>query len=631
MKKLLSLAILGLILSSCVKGFKEMEPEPTPSTPDVTEEDAKSHAEEILGFTIPDNQDWNSTISGTVTINITSAVIKVSVMALVAQEDEDGETYKSMTILNQAETKDMTSISLAYDAPQKNEGLYAAFYTSKGCYYKKIDGNSVSFNSVPASTRAVTRTVSAPSGTFAIGKIDSSYAAKRGWIPDEKLYMLSDDDYDRMKITAEPYSEEYKALVDEMVFAYLPRTKQKNNLEQIMAAGYSDDNAYRITTGDAGPIIVSPIFKQDGGSIYGNEVYNSDFYYYYFNPDDMPSSADNQVAFLKSLPKYKLIPFNKTFGASNDDNIIDKRYSYCALYFGDSKTPAIGKEGTFKFPKGYKIGFMVRAKTDYAEGNPKKPRKQGELYFDGRLNVDINGYSETNFKSTVDNNKWKLPLNSPRATWLRVNDRVLMCWESGTDADFNDILLEVEGSVEPIYTTHEFEYNTYTFCFEDTQKGDYDLNDVVIKAKRINKTTIEYSLVACGAYDELFVKNINAGVITDDIEIHSLFGKAPKQFINTESSAEKLPVITAQKTVSESFSFLDEVNQPYIYDKTTGLTIKMSTKGQSPHGIMIPFEFKYPTEKTCINAAYKEFNNWGANPVLSTNWYTKPVSGKVFE
>lgn len=628
MKKLLSLAVLGLVLSGCVKGFEGMEPEPNPE-PDqgVTDEDIKSHAEEILGFTIPDNQDWNSTTSGSVTINVTSAVTKVSVMALVAQTDEEGETYNSMTKLNEAETNNQSSVTLNYDVPKKNEGLYVAFYTDKSCYYKKVEGNSVSFDQAPARTRAMTRTISAPSGTFKIADIKSSFAAERGWIPDEKLYMLSDADYNSLQIAAEPYSDEYKTTVRDLVFAYLPNSKDLNNLTKVMAAGYTDDNAYRITTGDDGPIIISPIFKQDGGSKYGNEVYNSDFYYYYFNPDEMPSSAEEQVAFLQSLPKYKLIPFNIHFGASNDDNIIDKRYSYCALYFGDEKTPSIGTEGTFKFPKGYKIGFMVRAKTDHKENG--KPRKQGELYFDGRLNVDINGYSETNFKTTV--NKFNLPLNSPRATWLKVNDRVLMCWESGTDTDFNDILLEVEGSVEPIYTTHEFEYNTYTFCFEDTEKGDYDLNDVVIKAKRINKTTVEYSIVACGAYDKLLIKNVNAGIINDNVEIHSLFEVGEKQFVNTESGAEKHPAITAQKTVSESFSFLDEENQPYIYDASTNLTVKLSTKGQDPHGIMIPFDFKYPVEKVCIIDAYKDFNKWGANPILSTNWYTKPVSGKVFE
>lgn len=624
MKKLLSLAVLGLILSGCVKGFDGMEPEPNPE-PDqgVTDEDIKSHAEEILGFTIPDNQDWNSTTSGSVTINVTSAVTKVSVLALVAQTDEEGETYNSMTKLNEAETNNQSSISLNYDAPKNNEGLYVAFYTDKSCYYKKVEGNSVSFDQAPARTRAMTRTVSAPSGTFAIGKIESSFAADRGWIPNDKLYMLSDSDYDLMKIAAEPYSDEYNTTVREIVFAYLPNGKEFNNLDKVKAAGYTDDNAYRITTGEDGPIIVSPVYKQDGATKWGNEVYNSDLYYYYFNPSEMPSSADDQVAFLQSLPKYKLIPFNKCFGV-NEDNELKKHTSYALLYFGDEMTPEVGKEGSFKFPKGYKIGFMVRAKTDAENG-----KKQGELYFDGRLNVDINNYDKTNFKSSFKAKN--LPLNSPRATWLKVNDRVFMCWESGTDTDFNDILLEVEGSVEPIYTTHEFEYNTYTFCFEDTQKGDYDLNDVVIKAKRINKTTVEYSIVACGAYDKLLVKNVNAGIINDNVEIHSLFEVGEKQFVNTESGAEKRPAITAQKTVSESFSFLDEKNQPYIYDASTNLTVKLSTKGQDPHGIMIPFDFKYPAEKVCIIDAYKDFNKWGANPILSTNWYTKPVSGKVFE
>ena len=151
MKKLLSLAVLGLVLSGCVKGFEGMEPEPNPDPEQgqgVTDEEIKNHAEEILGFTIPDNQDWISTESGTVTINVTSAVTKVAVMALVAQTDEDGETFNSMTKLNEAETNNKSSISLNYDVPQKNEGLYVAFYTEKGCYYKKVEGNSVTFDQV---------------------------------------------------------------------------------------------------------------------------------------------------------------------------------------------------------------------------------------------------------------------------------------------------------------------------------------------------------------------------------------------------------------------------------------------------------------------------------------------------
>ena len=612
MKKILSLAVIGLLLSSCVKGFDVQEPEPTPDpdpTPSVTDEDLKKYAEDLLGFTIPDNQDWNTTTNGSVTFNVNTSVKKVSLLALIELTDEDGEAYHTMKHLNMAETSGKSSITLNYDAPSKNEGLYAAFYTDTDCMYKKIEGNSVSFDQTPSKTRGVTRSLTLPTGTFEIGKIEESYASKRGWIPGEQLYMLNDDVYENMKITTEPYTPEDSTLFQDLVFAYLPQTKTENNLTQIMAAGYTDDNAYRITTGEDGPILVSPIYKKDGSPKFGREVYNSDFYYYYFNPSEMPSTTEEQVTFLQSLPKYKLLPFNVYYGPDEDD-VLAKRASFALLYFGDNKTPAIGTAGTFKFPKGYKIGFMVRAKT-----TTEAPKKQGELYFDGRLNANINTWP--NFD--------KLNPTDPRAAWLKVNGHVLMCWESGTDRDFNDIILEVEGSVEPIHISHEFEYNTYTFCFEDRKKGDYDMNDVVIKAKRLNTTTVEYSIVACGANDELYIKNIGK----DDDEVHSLFGKGRNEFINTQT--RNCDPIVVTKTVSSSFSFLNDSDRPYIVDKTEANTVKVATKGQDPHAIMIPFDFKYPLERVCIKDAYKQFNSWGANPLNSTNWYTKPVSGKVFE
>ena len=262
---------------------------------------------------------------------------------------------------------------------------------------------------------------------------------------------------------------------------------------------------------------------------------------------------------------------------------------------------------------------MVRAKT-----TSEAPKKQGELYFDGRLNTKINAWP--NFSSS------QLGATDPRATWFKLNNRLLQLWESGTDEDFNDIILEIEGGVEDIDIIPEFEYNTYTFCFEDREIGDYDLNDVVVKATRKSPTQVEYSIVACGAYDKLYVRNINEGVITDDAEIHSLFGVGQNTFINTESGAKYYEPITVTKTVDASFSFLDESTQPYLFDETTGKQVKLAKKGEDPHGIMIPYaDFKYPLEKICIKDAYTEFNNWGQNPVNSTDWYTKPTNRMVYE
>lgn len=354
---------------------------------------------------------------------------------------------------------------------------------------------------------------------------------------------------------------------------------------------------------------------------YGYEIYNSDLYYYYFNEND-PQYLANPVEFLQNLPKYKAIPFKNLY-IEKEDDVLEKRGSYALIYWGEG-IPEIGTKGTYKFPAGLKIGFMVRAKTDFIENG--KARKQGELYGDGRLNNKINNYSECNFKSS------KLGTDGPRLAYLSLNGRRYMCWESGTDTDFNDIILEVECGLDIPEIPIDPDYNVYTYCFEDTKIGDYDLNDLVIKATRKNNTTVEYSIVACGAYDEIYVKNINAGKIKDYAEVHALFGITDtKTFINTENGSDTKPAVTVTKSVTSDFSIADPSTAPYIYDGTTGQEIKISKIGEDPHGIMIPNDFKYPLEKVCIRDAYKEFNNWGQNSVTSTDWYTKPVTGKVYE
>ena len=415
-----------------------------------------------------------------------------------------------------------------------------------------------------------------------------------------------------MKVAAPAYEEGYANRLKELLFAYSPNGKSHRNLEKVIASGYSDDNAYRTTTEEEQPIVVSPIYKNDGGF---KEVINSDLYYYYFKEETFNNLADNEkVAFLQNLPKYKLIPFKDHFVGDKDD-VLSKTAAYACLYFGDV-APTKGLVGSFQFPAGYRIGFMVRAMSS---------NKHGELYFDGRLNTKINKDSKYHFSSSGLNN------GDPRATWFKMEDRILLCWESGTDGDFNDILLEVEGSVTDPETVVEFEYNTYTYCFEDRELGDYDMNDVVIKAKRLDLTHVQYAIVACGANDKLFVKNINVGVINDDTEIHSLFGKGTNQLINSENGVEYIePVVV--KEVSESFSFLDEATQPSLFDKTTGLEVKLAKKGEDQHGIMLPYDFKYPLERVCIKDAYSDFNNWTQKnkDLLSTDWYTKPVDGNVY-
>ena len=66
-----------------------------------------------------------------------------------------------------------------------------------------------------------------------------------------------------------------------------------------------------------------------------------------------------------------------------------------------------------------------------------------------------------------------------------------------------------------------------------------------------------------------------------------------------------------------------------IYDATTGETVEISGKGQDPHAVIIPYDFKYPLEKHSIVEAYELFKNWTQNRNSDNNWYTLPVESKV--
>ena len=143
-------------------------------------------------------------------------------------------------------------------------------------------------------------------------------------------------------------------------------------------------------------------------------------------------------------------------------------------------------------------------------------------------------------------------------------------------------------------------------------------------------TQVKYTVAACGANDELYLRNIKGKTLNETTEIHALFSvNSLSTFINTQS--KNYEPVSEVITVDPSFSFTDFSKQIYIYNKTENYDIKMSQRGEDPHGIMIPCDFEYPREKICIKDAYTQFNSWGENPVTSTDWYLDPVKDKVIK
>ena len=590
-KKFVYTAALALMLTGCIKN--EM-----PDYSEMQKQQIKENVQKVFGTTFDKNHTWCTTTAGQITVSDIPAETE-SVALLVYVKEDDGET--SMLTLNQADVDGRQAVTLNYDAPTDNLGLFVAFFSKTNIELRAVSPQATTRAAMTSGTNEFAYTL--PAGELRIATVEDSYSSQRNWIPGEKLYQMAD--YNAQKMSGADYTDEYKAVFRAMIFSYFKNGRKYNNLPLVQRSACYNENSYPFTTGKD-PIIISPVYKNDGGY---QEVVNSDLYYYYYKDADI--AGKDAVQYIEQLPKYKAIQFDQCIAA---DDEIKKHASYALVYWGDG-VPDENTVGSYQFPEGYRIGFMVRAKT-----TAESRKKQGELYGDGRLNNYINNYG--NFKSS------KLGTDGPRSCWMTVNGRMLLCFESGTDTDFNDIILEVEGGVDPIIYIPELEETTYTFCFEDTEFGDYDMNDVVIKAKRINETTVEWTVVACGAYDKLQVKNINGAVINDDVEVHSLFGVDNFTYVNTVSGMIYEP-LSDQVTVSKTFSFLDEDSQPYIFDVTTGKTVKLSKRGEDPHGIMIPKDFRWPREKVCIKNAYLQFNSWGENQVTSTDWYVHPEEEKV--
>lgn len=607
---------------------------------EVTQEEIIQNVQNIFGTTFDPNHDWKSTNTGSVTITANAElddIVKVQILTGSPFGNKDGNGAE---ILNEAAVGKGQQVTLTYDIPMDLTRLYAACISSKGRYFIKgfdFGQNTVDFKPLETNksrTRAVNVSQMNSFPEPQLGAAFDSYNKKygfEGW-ENDKLYPINNvqlkgyntvkgETYlpDALILMLNDYDADYKKDLEDIIFSYLPN--KGKNVEIIRNSDYYNDNCYAITTGKDEPIILEPVYYQDAGS---QEFKNSDLYYYYFKESDL--IGKDPIQYIKNLPKYmagELMRAERTKYKSTGlpMGVVKKDIGFPLIYWGDG-VPTKDTKGSFYFPEGYKIGFLIHS---------RKSGQESELYCDGRLNKEVNTWEKFGEKT---NNLFKSGLNEtdPRMVWMGINGKNYLLGEPGVDSDFNDMVLEIEGGIVTFDSNIELPNHTYTYCFEDRLDGDYDMNDVVVKAIRIDQTHIMYSLEACGAYDELYLKNINGSVLNDVTEIHSIFGaQKTETFINTDGENQYSPVREIIR-VSPTFSLasVDPAEQIYIYNKTYDRYIYPSKAGDAPFGIMIPYDFQYPLEKTNIHNAYTDFINWGMTPTAYHNWYKEPVSGTVY-
>lgn len=214
--------------------------------------------------------------------------------------------------------------------------------------------------------------------------------------------------------------------------------------------------------------------------------------------------------------------------------------------------------------------------------------------------------------------------------YLPVKDKNLREWVKwqGGDGYYSDwIVTLTEAKRQSDTETHMEEIdphsNIYSYAFEDTKNGDYDMNDVVLKCQENEDgENIDVWLVAAGAtldleinlyeYDETnvngehpyygnFVRTLEYNGKT---EIHDMWEIDRGTMVNTNAGANKAPIRIAQLPKSEGY----EADKLRFTIKSVVWEVFLSGSGQAPYGVVIPFDWKWPTERTRITNAYNETN-----------------------
>lgn len=649
--RLYSILLAGLAAFTFVSCEKDLY------DPEAAKAEVNKNVQNVFGVQFSENQDWSSTVSGEITITTNADIdnlVKLQILTCSPFGSADGN---GATVLNEIPVTKGQTVTLNYDAPSYRERLYAACVYADNTYYIKgfkPGQESVSFaTSTKAKAKAkVTRalpaapTINRSERSFNNLRTEQSDKAafalwkNSGW-ENDILYQMADVDEDPQLIFPQDYSEDERADIRDIINSFLQNRKVINgvryndNREKIVTSDFMMlEGNYMETTGDA-EITFAPIYYNAGTEISGCHIY-----YYYYKPEQIAGKSEAEVVqFLKDLPKYKAIQVSRATRTSKPKYFQDMAYyphllkdsimrvqQYTLIYWGDG-TPEIGRTtGEYLFPAGYRIGVMMRSGIE-TNGTVTKAGNEnsviaGCLYSDGRLNTEVNQYG--NLKNA------NLENNDPRVAIFGANNMTYLCFEDGTDQDFNDLIIEVDGGIKRVPQRFELAKNVYTFCYEDRNLGDYDMNDIIIKAQRIDRTHVKYSIEACGANDELYIKNINGEILNENTEIHEYFHAASNQFVNVEKDGFSANPVQEIVEVDPMFSFTNASTRPYIFNKSTGANIHIAEKGEDPHAIMLPCDFKYPLEHICIKDAYPLFNNWGQNEITDTDWFTYPELDKVY-
>ncbi len=277
----------------------------------------------------------------------------------------------------------------------------------------------------------------------------------------------------------------------------------------------------------------------------------------------------------------------------------------------------------------------------------------GDLYVKNNAYVDCDpdefyNYQNKRYKDIYNDNDYKYQaayyiINNNIAHWTSENSSAIIIPEGDCTGMGNN----PGGGGGKIYGDPA----VYTYAFEDQTVGsDYDMNDVVLKVNyhvkntnaetgevEYDKTKLDVLLVALGATYEITAK-IGEEDLFEGKELHVAMGKSKGIMINTAgtggNSISGVAPVTCTVAVPPTTTWNGEFESlpVSIHVSTTGKDYVFPNNDAYPHAVMIPVDWRWPTERTRVTEAYPKFVNWAtstADPRADSDWYNSPDLSKT--
>ncbi|MBQ8158829.1 MAG: DUF4842 domain-containing protein [Prevotella sp.] len=597
MKKIVLLAMLAVVTVSCSNKDDYYDADAVKAL-----EDAKRKAS--LDFTINKEQTWQMETEQVAKVTNLPADIKATELVIYTANPFADSTA---TIL--ATTNDLNK-ALSFQCPSYMTTLYAGCTDAEGNLrvvpFQTADG-LVDFSnrgySVVSAARASRRSMPAYGDLQWTDSYNKRDLADKGW--DDQVAVVSG--------AAEVRNFSNRQEIFETFAKYFAG----NNNDRVLHKYDDIRTFYYATVGEGGgTITATPV----GSS--GVINYKMQLGYFYFEKGQEHS--------YKTVKKYLFAEeYNKNTKFTADCN------SFKLVYYDQNGN------ASYEFPEGTEVSFFIRV----SELNGCAM----EWYAEGEANVDRSMYLHDvkGFGDTMGFDWWK---EANHAFFFERNGYKFVGLEDWiNNFNYQDMVVMIEGNVGDFISVNNTKqvHHLYSFAFEDTKNGDYDMNDVVIEVSRGNQNRVPClfaHLVALGANDPIkaYFKDRVTG------EVHPLFGGSElhelfeiEGFINTPKinypdvkKNSKLHSVIIRN--SNASALVQENMTPqdfYIVNLRTNDTIhtplSQGLKGTEPYGLCIPTKFAWPKEKVSIVKAYPTFADFSAKVVNGvqdcTDWYTKPV------